>query len=507
LTPSSADQPAGRRASTQPPRHGLRERAFVPVLVFVGLVVSIISSLGAPLIPTIASDLHVGLSSAQWSLTATLLVGAVASPIVGRLGDGRHRRAVILLCLASVTVGGALAALAGGLTALIAGRALQGMGLALIPLTMASARDHLGEQHSPRVIATLSVITAVGVGLGYPLTGFIAEHADLQAAFWTGAAMSAAALVLCALVIPDTTDATGHARLDLPGAGAIAVGLVGLLIALEKGPDWGWGATDTLALLAVAVVFLALWVVRELHTPDPLVDLRLVRHRAVLTANLAALVLGVAMYMAIALMTQFVQLPAAAGFGLGSTVFVAGLTLTPLSATSFVASRFLPHLQRRVGVRAVLTVGAALVGLGMLFFAVTAEALWQALVAMAIIGLGLGLTFAALPGLIVTATPRSETGSAMGFYQVSRYIGFSIGSGLSITLLRAFGDGGEPTLGAYRATFLVAAAICAITAVVCWVVPGRGRARAASEDQAALRSARAGRRRSAARRSRSTRSR
>src|SRR5947208_5573002 len=94
------------------PRH---PRAYVPSLVAIGLVVSVISSLGAPLIPTIAKDLHASLSATQWSLTVTLLVGAVASPVVGRLGDGPHRRAVLLGCLAVVTAGGAVAALATGL--------------------------------------------------------------------------------------------------------------------------------------------------------------------------------------------------------------------------------------------------------------------------------------------------------------------------------------------------------------------------------------------------------
>jgi MFS family permease len=450
----------------------LRERAFVPVLVFVGLVVSIISSLGAPLIPTIATDLHASLSSTQWTLTATLLVGAVATPIVGRLGDGRHRRRVMLICLAAVTVGGALAALAGSLGVLIAGRALQGMGLALVPLTMAAARDHLSELRSPRVIALLSVVTAVGVGLGYPITGFIAEHASLETAFWTGAGMTGLAFVLSAVTIPEAAPTSRPGRLDVAGAATIAIGLVALLIALEKGPDWGWGDPDTLLLLAVAVVVLALWAAVELRVAAPLVDLRLVRHRVVLTANVAGLLLGTAMYIAIALMTQFVQLPPQAGFGLGHSVFIAGLTLTPLSAGSFVASRFLASLQARLGQRAVLAAGCIVVGAGMAFFAATADHLWQALVAMGIIGLGLGLTFAALPGLIVSATPRSETGSATGFYQVSRYVGFSVGSGLSITLLRAFEGGGGSTSGAYRSTFVIAAGICVAAAVVAWVLPG-----------------------------------
>lgn len=127
----------------------MRERAFVPVLVYVGTVVSIISSLGAPLIPSIARDLDASVSSAQWSLTATLLVGAVATPVVGRLGDGRHRRTVTLFCLAIVAVGGALAAIAASLPVLVAGRAMQGVGLALMPLTMAAARDHLSDRRSP----------------------------------------------------------------------------------------------------------------------------------------------------------------------------------------------------------------------------------------------------------------------------------------------------------------------------------------------------------------------
>jgi MFS family permease len=282
--------------------------------------------------------------------------------------------------------------------------------------------------------------------------------------------MTVLALVATALVLPETSDAAHRGRLDVAGAVTIAIGLVCLLIACEKGPDWGWASTDTLGLLALSLVFLGLFGLRELSTPDPLVDLRLVRHRVVLTANVVGGVLGMAMYIAIALMTQFVQLSTPSGFGLGESVFTAGLTLVPLSVGSFVASRFLPALQRRMGQRAVLAGGCLVVGTGMVFFAATAETLWQSLVAMGIVGLGLGLTFAALPGLIVTAIPRTETGSAMGFYQVSRYVGFSIGSGLSITLVRAFGD---PVSGAYRATFVVAASICVLAAVISWVLPGR----------------------------------
>jgi len=446
----------------------VRARAYVPSLLAIGLVVSVISSLGAPLIPSIAGDLGSSLSATQWSLTATLLVGAVASPVVGRLGDGPHRRTVLLVCLAVVTLGGVLAALAATLPVLVAGRAMQGLGLALMPLTMASARDHLPGDRAGSTIALLSVIGAAGVGLGYPITGFIAEYLDASAAFLFGAVASGLAFAMAAAFVPSPRAPAHPKSLDVLGAVLIGGGLIALLLALEKGADWGWGAPRTLGLLAVAVVLLALWTHNELRVAEPLVELRLVRRRSVLTANVTGLVLGVAMYLGISLMTQVVQLDT----GIGQTVFVAGLTLVPFAIASALSSRLLPVVQRRTGRRATIPAGATVIAGSMLFFGLTGDALWEAFVTMGVVGLGLGFTFAAMPGLIVGSVPQHETSSAMSFYQVTRYVGFSIGSGLAVTLLRAFDGDSVPTQSAYSATFLVGAALCLLAAVIAWVLPG-----------------------------------
>ena len=457
----------------------MRARAYVPSLLAIGLVVSVISSLGAPLIPSIAGDLGSSLGATQWSLTATLLVGAVASPVVGRLGDGPHRRTVLLVCLAIVTLGGVLAALAGTLPVLVAGRAMQGLGLALMPLTMASARDHLPGDRAGSTIALLSVIGAAGVGLGYPITGFIAEYLDASAAFLFGAVASGLAFAMAAAFVPSPRDPAHPKSLDVLGAALIGGGLIALLLALEKGADWGWGAPRTVGLLAVAVVLLALWTHNELRVAEPLVELRLVRRRSVLTANVTGLVLGVAMYLGISLMTQVVQLDT----GIGQTVFVAGLTLVPFAIASALSSRLLPVVQRRTGRRATIPAGATVIAASMLFFGLTGDALWEAFVTMGVVGLGLGFTFAAMPGLIVGSVPQHETSSAMSFYQVTRYVGFSIGSGLAVTLLRAFDGDSVPTQSAYSATFLVGAALCLLAAVIAWVLPGNALDAAAQDPE------------------------
>lgn len=447
----------------------LRDRAFVPVLIFVGAVVSIVSSLGAPLIPRLAERLDTSVGNAQWALTSTVLVAAVASPLVGRLGDGRHRKRVMIVCLAIVVLGGALAAVATSLLVLILGRACQGLGLALMPLAMAAARDHLPAERSGRVIAALSVVAAAGVGLGYPITGLLADHGGVALAYWVGTAVSALALLAAWIVVPAPDQAGEAHRLDLPGAAIIGVGLVSLLVAVDKGSDWGWGSPRVGVMIAAGLALLAAWAVYELRVDDPLVDLRLVRRRPVLTANVSGLLLGVVMYVSMVIITEFVQLE---GFGLGESVFVAGLTLVPLSVLSASVSRTLPWVTARVGSRPVIPFGALMVAAASLFFVFGHSHLWQTLVTTGLLGVGLGYTFAAMPGLIVGSVPAEETSSAMGFYQVSRYIGFAIGSGLAVTLLRAFGDDGVPTLASYQATALVAAGLGVVTAVVAWVLPG-----------------------------------
>ncbi len=207
----------------------------------------------------------------------------------------------------------------------------------------------------------------------------------------------------------------------------------------------------------------------ELRVEFPLVELRLLRRRAVLTANVSGLILGMAMYLGISLITQVVQLPT----GMNRTVFAAGLTLLPLSAMSMLSSRLYQVARRRIGIRPIIPIGAIVLAAAMAFFALTGDELWQAFVTMGLVGLGVGFTFAAMPGLIISSVPESETSSAMSFYQVTRYVGFSIGSGLAITLLRAFDHGAAiPTADAYSDTFLVGAVGCLLAALAAWLLTG-----------------------------------
>lgn len=446
----------------------LRERALVPVLVSLGMLVAVVSSLGAPLIPTIADVEHVSLTDAQWSLTVTLLVGAVATPTMGRLGDGPRRRQVIIGGLVTVLAGSVLAALPLGFTCLVTGRALQGVGLGLTPLAIATARDALPAERSRPAVALLSITTVAGVGLGYPLTGLIAQSFDVYAGFWFGAGVSAAALVAAVVVLPSTSHRPSR-PLDVLGALLLGAALAGLLVVLSEAEVWGWTSMPLIALAAASALLLVWWVAHELRTPHPLVDLRLARDRVVLTADVTALIAGVAMYLLMTVVTRFVQTPPSAGYGFGSSIVVTGLVLLPFSVASVAAGRLVPLLTRRIPLARVLPVGCAISLGAMLIFVFARGSLWEMFAMMAVAGLGVGCTFAVMPGLIVRAVPAHETGSAISFNQVLRYVGYSTGSALSATVLEAHTAAGHtlPSGGGYLAAALLGAGVWVATGVVC----------------------------------------
>jgi predicted MFS family arabinose efflux permease len=474
LTAGSAGRSSGAANHVAAQPSGASQSGLlVAVLIGVTMVTGIISSLGAPLIPSVARALHVSLDSAQWSLTVALLSASVAAPIMGRLGDGPRRRATIIGGLAIVFAGSIVAGLAQSLPLLLVGRAMQGVGLGLAPVTMAAARDHLSPQRSAGVIGTLSVSGAAAVGAGYPISGLIASDLDVHAAFFFGALMSGVALLAAFFAIPASSKSNA-AKLDVRGALVITAGLIALLLAISQGQQWGWSSASIVGLFLGAAAILAFWARTQLAHAAPLVDLRQLRHRAVLSADLAAVVLGVAMYMFLTLVTEFVQEPRTLSYGLGASTLVAGLCLVPFSVMGLLASRTTQALSKRLSASALLIYGSLTIAAAGVFFALAHGSLWEAFVAMGVVGVGFGYTFAAIPGLIARAVPSSETGSAMGLYQVIRYIGFSLGSALAASILAGETVAGQVSERGYVAALWVGTAACVISAAATFLLSRGG---------------------------------
>ncbi|MBS4104493.1 MFS transporter, partial [Tsukamurella paurometabola] len=388
----------------------------------------------------VARSEHVSLGAAQWTLTITLFTGAIAGPVLGRLGAGPARRRTILGTLGVVGAGGVLTVLPLPFGALLVGRALQGVGIALVPLLVSVARSALQADRAASTIASLSVASTVGIGVGYPLIGLVDQILGLRAAYGTGLAITLLALAVAWRSVP--VDEPGpRPRIDVPGAVLLAAGTLGVLLLVAEPALWS-RPVAVAGVLGCSVVVLAAWVLVELRVSSPLVDLRLVARPSVAAANAAMLVAGIGMYLLFSDLTRYVQAPAGAPYGFALPGVAAGAALIPFSVLGFVAGRVIPRWVTRLGARGAFAASSGLVVVAAVVFAIGRDGLVAVLVALAILGLGVGGASAVMPRLVLDGTPQSETASVMAVNQIARAVGFSIGSALAGFLLaRATPDG------------------------------------------------------------------
>ncbi|MEY9862596.1 putative MFS family arabinose efflux permease [Catenulispora sp. GAS73] len=424
---------------------------------------AVVGSVGGPLITSVATTLHVSLAAAQWTLTVSLLTGAVATPVLGRLGSGSRRRAVVLATLGVIVAGSVLTVLPLPLGPLLVGRAAQGCGLALGPLMMASAREHLDKAGAASTIAMISVASTAGVGFGYPLAGYLTDVGGIRLAYAAALGLSAVALLVAFRFFPASQQPVAPAP-DPTASGLLTAGVLVLLLVLGEASLWQHHLPLAIGGVVAALLLLAAWTLRERALTAPLVDLRLLRHRAVAGANAAMLVAGVGMYLLLSCITRYVQTPRVAGYGFGLSTFAAGLFLVPFSVVGFVAGRLSPQVRKRLSAPALVTAATGVVIAAFALFAVARGTIAGPLVSMMLLGLGVGAFSAAMPAVILEVTPAQETASAMGVNQVVRSIGFSLGSTLSALLLAAHTPAGAlfPTDSGFTTTAWIGAAVTAL---------------------------------------------
>ncbi len=411
----------------------------VGVLVVLAAGTGITGSLGAPLVPEVAAQEGIRLPTAQWILTAPFLVGAVAAPVVGRVGAGRRRRPVLLIMLALAALGAAIAALPLGIGTMIVGRCLQGLAFSITPLLFAVAGESLDASRRRSAIGALSVANVASAGLGYPITASIVEFANIPTAFWAGAAFMGIALVLALLTIPGSTE-DAPARVDVLGALLMMGGILALLMMISQSGVWPWELCA--AMLALSVILLGGAVLWFRRISFPLVDLALAARPGVLGLHIAGLMLGIGCYVLLGVVTVVVQAdPRVTGYGQDGSVLASGLLLVPYAAFSVVGNRLAAPFEARWGARWLLPFGCLVFALACASFALWHAEPWQAVMAMALGGTAGGLSFNAIPALMIGSVPGSEISSALGLNVVVRFAGFAMGSALSTALLEHAASG------------------------------------------------------------------
>jgi MFS family permease len=443
------------------------------VLLVIGvgaLMVSLTQSLLVPVLSEVGTDLHASGDGAAWILTSTLLVGAVAVPAFGRLGDLYGTRLMVLIALAALVAGSLICALSNDLTMMIVGRSVVGISVATVPLSISLVGVTLPRQHAGAGIALISAMLGVGGALGLPLAGVIAQYADYHVLFWICVAGGILAIPGIVWLVPEP-ERSARGRMDIVGTVLLGGAMLALLLPLAQGSSWGWASARTLGLLAAAVVLLVVFILVELRRASPLVDVRATARPALLLTNLASLCVGFALFATLIGTATYVEAPVATGYGFGKSILVGGLCMLPGGLSMLLLS----PVSARLKPRTALIVGSLIVAAGFATRIVLTDSLWQVILGATISGAGTGIAYAAMPGLIMHAAPRSELAAANGLNSLFRSVGSSLASAIGGAILAAktidLAGNALPSLGAYKLLFVICAAAAVAAALIALVIP------------------------------------
>src|SRR5437879_1435734 len=430
-------------------------RIILAVLSLGGISYALLQSLVVPALPQIQSSLHTSESAVGWVLTAYLLSASIATPIIGRLGDMYGKERLLMLVLVMLAIGTLISAVASSLGLMLLGRVIQGVGGGIFPLAFSIIRDEFPNERVPGAIGLVSSLLGIGGGAGVVFAGIVTQNLSYHWLFWFPLAMIVFTAYLTWRYIPESPVKT-PAEINYRAAGLMTVGISGVLLAITETSTWGWGSPKTLGLLAIGSVLIAAWVLEELRSREPLVDMRMMAIRGVWTTNTVAFLIGVGMYSSFVLLPELVQEPTSTGYGFGASVTVAGLFLLPATIAVVVVGQMAGFLERRIGSRASL-IGGALFALACYVLLVADRSQqWEIYVAAGLLGIGIGLSFSAMANLIVQNVRQDQTGVATGMNAVTRTLGGAFGGQLAATLLASnLGAASLPTSSGFTLSFLM----------------------------------------------------
>lgn len=375
-------------------------------------------------IPSLVKELGATNSELQWIVDGYTLVFAGLLLTTGSLGDRFGRKLALRIGIVVFAIGSVLSALSGSPAQLIAARSLMGVGGALImPSTLSILTNVFRDpRERGRAIAIWAGFSGLGVAIGPVTGGLLLEHFSWSSVFWVNLPIGAIALIAGWFFVPETKDPNAS-KLDPLGALLSIVGLGSVLFAIIEGPSKGWTSAEVLVSAAVGVVAVALFVMWELHTDHPMLDLHFFENPRFTAANIAVTLTFFAMFGSLFLMTQYWQLVH------GFTPLQAGVHLVPYALTMMFTAPMSARLVEKLGTKRVVTLGLTLISVAMLVLStISPESSYlRVIVNMCFMAVGMGLTMAPATESVMGSLPREKAGVGSAVNDTTRQMGGALG--------------------------------------------------------------------------------
>src|SRR5712691_9654910 len=414
-------------------------------------------------LPVIRRSLHSSLAGLEWTVNAYTLTFAVLLLTGAALGDRFGRRRLFVIGMAIFTLGSVAAALAPSIGALVAARAVQGLGGAIVtPLTLTILSAAVPAERRGLVLGAWGGISGLAVAIGPLVGGAVVEGISWQWIFWLNVPIGLALIPLAALRLRETRGPNDS--LDLPGLGLASTGLLGIVWGLVRGNQLGWGSPEIVATLSGGAIVLALFVLWELRAPAPMLPLRFFRNRTFSAANAASLLMFFGMFGSIFLLAQFFQSIQ------GYSPLQAGLRILPWTAMPIFVAPIAGALSDRIGGGRIMATGLTLQAAGLAWIATVSTptvAYGELVVPFILSGVGMALYFAPVANVVLGAVRPQEEGQASGSLNAIRELGGVFGVAVLASIFAHYG--GYSTPGSFsngmNAAVYVGAALVAVGAL------------------------------------------
>ena len=423
-------------------------------------------------IPSIQTDLHIKESTVQWVITAYAITFGGFLLLGGRMADLLGRRRIFVVGLILFTIASLTCGLAWSAGVLIVSRAVQGIGAAIISPAALSIVTTTFEEGAERnkALGIWGALGGSGAAVGVLLGGILTKYLGWEWIFFVNVPVGALVFALTRPVVPESHADLGHRRFDAAGAVTVTGGLALLVYAISKAPDVGWATGRTIGLLFASVVVLAAFVVWELRTTAPLVPFGIFRIRTLTGANVVGLLLGATIYANFFILTLYVQ-----GV-LGWSALKTGVTFLATAGTTVIWAGVAQALVTKIGPRAVMTFGLAVLSLTVLGYTrIPVDGhYWPDLLPLYIV-FAVGLAFAFIPVTIAgfIGVPPHQAGLASGLLNTTQQIGGAVGVAVTSTIFVSHAKAGNFTPQAftsgYRWAFAALVAFAAVGAVAAFV--------------------------------------
>lgn len=415
--------------------------AVVTVLILAEVVSAFELSMMYVTLPTLIRDFHVDASTVAWVVTAYLLVSASAGVMGGRFGDMYGRRKVMIIVLMIACLGSLVSLIGGSLGMIILGRAIQGTAGALMGLAFGLAREHMAKERIPVGVSMIGAAALIAGAGGAFIAGFMIQVFSWHLIFIFSAVLAVVAAVAILAVIPRDTLVPSKERPDFLGAVLLPVAVSAILLALSNVSKTGFGSVDFLGLIAVGILVAAVWVWWELHVESPIVNLRMFKNRQIALVMTATILAALGPIGGMSVPTQMVlQYPRSLGFGLGFTPEAAGIFSALTAVVGYLFSPLGGKLAFRYGARSVFIGGLSLMALIIPIILLTYGNVVAFCLAMALNGIGIALTFGALPNVLIEAIPATHTSETAGTNTMVRNIGQSAATAIGAIILASYQD-------------------------------------------------------------------